>query len=62
MKKLFILLSFIGLSLLFFTCKKQEIEPEYVNPGYDTRNRISVEVNGKVETDFKFFGSIASIS
>jgi hypothetical protein len=57
MKKLFILLSFIGLSLLFFTCKKQETEPEYVNPGYDTRNRISVEVNGKVETDFKFFGS-----
>jgi hypothetical protein len=62
MKKLFILLSFIGLSLLFFTCKKQETEPEYVNPGYDTRNRISVEVNGKVETDFKFFATIKSVS
>jgi hypothetical protein len=62
MKKLFILLSFIGLSLLFFTCKKQEIEPEYVNPAYDTRNKISVEINGKTETDFKFFATIKSVS
>jgi hypothetical protein len=64
MKKIFILLSFIGLSLLFFTCKKQEAEPEIINSIYDSRNKLSVEINGKTESEgyFDNFGATVAYS
>jgi hypothetical protein len=63
MKKIIVFLLFGGITFCIVNCKKEiKVEPEYINPGYDTRNRINVEVNGKVDTDFKLFGSISSVT
>jgi hypothetical protein len=63
MKKIIVFLLFGGIIFCIVNCKKErEPEPEYIYPGYDTRNRISVEINGKTETDFKFFATIKSVS
>lgn len=63
MKKTIIFLVFGGMTFCIINCKKErEIAPEFVSPSYDSRNGISVEINGKVETDFKFFGTIKKIS
>jgi hypothetical protein len=62
MKKIFILLSFLSLVLSIISCKKIETLPKYVHPFYDSRNKISVEINGEIENSFEFYSSIAFFS
>lgn len=51
------------MTFCIINCKKKiGIEPEYIPYSYDNRNKISVEINGKIETDFKFFATIKSVS
>jgi hypothetical protein len=58
MKKIFIMLSLASIILTLTTCKKDEEVVKFISP-----NKLSVEINGKIENDF-FIGSIrkASIS
>jgi hypothetical protein len=51
MKKIFILLSLASIILVFTTCKKDEEVVKFISP-----NKLSVEINGKVENDFSLYG------
>jgi hypothetical protein len=53
MKKVFFFSIFVGLVVYVIACKNNEIDPnKKTNKSYDPRNKVSVDVNGKVDTNF----------